>query len=171
VQHRQKFGITFEEGMEAIRRILSIDIPQIVVSPEDAVATVARSNACAVSHVSSAVQQQRERHHNSYPRSSLSSRFVAASNEIERAIAGIWQEVLGIDEIGMQDNFFELSGNSLVALQVVVRINRDLGLAMEVRSIFELPTVAAQAEMIRAVQQLAEVGAAHADTDLAEEVV
>jgi acyl transferase domain-containing protein/acyl carrier protein len=171
VQHRRKFGLTFEEGMEAIRRILSIDIPQIIVSPEDAVAMVAGSNACTVAHLFSIVQQQRERHQKSYPRSSLSSRFAAASNDVERAIATIWQQVLGIDEIGRQDNFFELGGNSLVGLQVIARINRDLGLAMEVSSIFELPTVAALAEMIRAVQQLAEDGAADADADQPEEVV
>src|SRR5262249_17378084 len=126
IQHRRQFGITFEEGMEAIRRVLSLDLPQIIVLPEDAVAMLAGSNACSVTHLTPAGRQDRARRQSSYPRPALSSTFMAAGNELERRIAGVWQQVLGIEPIGIQDNFFDLGGNSLVGLQVIAELRKVL---------------------------------------------
>jgi acyl carrier protein len=155
--------------MEAIRRVLAIDIPQIVVLPEDAVAMVGGSNGCSVTHVANVVREGRKQ--NSYPRPQLATSFVAASNELERKIAAIWQEVLGIDQVGVHDDFFELGGNSLVGLQIVARINRTLDLSVELRAVFELPTVASQAQMIGVAQQLGSDELAAPDADMIDVLV
>ncbi|WP_460930945.1 SDR family NAD(P)-dependent oxidoreductase, partial [Oleiagrimonas citrea] len=140
-QHRRQFGITFEEGMEAVRRILALDVPQMILLPEDAVAMIESSNSCFVTTISSAVQQTRGRRQAAYPRPSLATQFVAASNELERKVAEIWQRVLGISEIGTKDNFFDLGGNSLVGLQVVAELRKELDVELRQVVLYEAPTI------------------------------
>ena len=144
MQHRRQFGITFEEGMEAIRRVLSLDLAQIIVLPEDAVAMVAGSNACSVTHLTQVVRQDRARRQSSYPRPALSTSFVAAGNELERKIAAVWQQVLGIEKIGIKDNFFDLGGNSLVGLQVIAELRKALEVELTPIVLYEAPTIEAQ---------------------------
>jgi len=74
------------------------------------------------------------------------STYEAPVGETERALAGIWSEVLGIDPVGRHDNFFELGGHSLLAVQVV-SLMRDVGLPLEVHALFEAPTLAELAEI------------------------
>ncbi|MBF5000480.1 non-ribosomal peptide synthase/polyketide synthase [Nocardia sp. BSTN01] len=66
----------------------------------------------------------------------------------ERAVAEVFGEVLGRERIGLDDDFFALGGNSLVATQVAARLNADLGCALTVRELFEATTVEALAELI-----------------------
>lgn len=63
-------------------------------------------------------------------------------SEIERLVAAIWREVLHIPRVGLDDNFFELGGDSLQAMQVVSRIRQQIGLELQLREVFERPTVA-----------------------------
>ncbi len=60
-------------------------------------------------------------------------------DETERKIARIWEQILGVRGIGAHDNFFAIGGHSLKALQVVSRINKEFGVDLEVRTIFENP--------------------------------
>jgi non-ribosomal peptide synthase protein (TIGR01720 family) len=62
----------------------------------------------------------------------------------EELVAGIWAEVLGLDEVGIDENFFELGGDSILSLQVISRARRA-GLALNAREVFEHQTVAGQA--------------------------
>src|SRR4051794_21752378 len=50
-----------------------------------------------------------------HPRPALATDFVAPCSEVEREIAGIWQEEIGIEQVGAQDDFFKLGGDSLIA--------------------------------------------------------
>ncbi|MFI9588686.1 condensation domain-containing protein, partial [Streptomyces sp. NPDC052236] len=68
----------------------------------------------------------------------------------EKALVEIWENLLGVDEIGIDDNFFELGGHSLLATQVVSRIRNTLDAGTSVRDIFERPTIARLAGAIRA---------------------
>ena len=61
----------------------------------------------------------------------------------ERTVAGIWQEVLGVQDIGVDHDFFQLGGHSLLATRVSVRLRAALGIDVPVRALFEHPTVAA----------------------------
>jgi amino acid adenylation domain-containing protein len=60
----------------------------------------------------------------------------------EAALAGIWEEVLGIERVGVNDNFFELGGHSLLATRIIARMGRVFETALPLSSIFERPTVA-----------------------------
>ncbi|HBL30650.1 MAG TPA: non-ribosomal peptide synthetase, partial [Acidobacteria bacterium] len=61
---------------------------------------------------------------------------------VERRLCEIWEELLGVEEVGIEDNFFDLGGHSLLATQVVSRVRSDLGVEVPLRTVFEHPTVA-----------------------------
>ncbi len=67
--------------------------------------------------------------------------YVAPRNKIERQLVKIWQEVLGIEKIGVRDNFFELGGHSLVVGQIINRVYKRLDKSITYKSFFETPTI------------------------------
>ncbi len=77
--------------------------------------------------------------------------YVAPRTPTETALTHIWGEILGIDRIGMDDNFFALGGHSLLATQIISRIRRTMAVDIGVRAFFETPTVA---DMARAIDEL-----------------
>ncbi len=83
-----------------------------------------------------------------HPRPALRNAFVAPRDEIERGIAGIWQEVLGIEMIGVYDNFFELGGHSLLGTQVISRLRKKFHEDLSVRTVLTALTIAELAEVI-----------------------
>ncbi len=72
--------------------------------------------------------------------------FTAPRNDLERRIAGVWQSVLGVDQVGAHDSFFELGGDSLRAVALVGEL-REAGFEVTVRDIFDVRTVARLAEL------------------------
>ncbi|RBO90906.1 non-ribosomal peptide synthase protein (TIGR01720 family)/amino acid adenylation domain-containing protein, partial [Nocardia puris] len=71
--------------------------------------------------------------------------FRAPATPIQEIVASTFGDVLGVDRVGLDDDFFELGGNSLVGTQVIARINRAVGANLSVRDLFEAPAVAALA--------------------------
>ena len=74
--------------------------------------------------------------------------FAAPRNEIEELLEGIWKEVLGLNKIGVYDNFIALGGHSLAAIRVTTRINDELDINFPLNKIFELPTISYYAKYI-----------------------
>ncbi len=74
--------------------------------------------------------------------------FVAAASSTEKKLAAIWQEVLGKNKIGVNENFFEIGGNSLKATQVISRIRKEWNLKIELRSLFTQSTIKALAQTV-----------------------
>ncbi|MFD2051925.1 amino acid adenylation domain-containing protein [Mesorhizobium calcicola] len=66
--------------------------------------------------------------------------YEAPRGAVETALAGIWQELLGVERVGRHDNFFELGGHSLMAVQLMERLRR-LSLGVEVRTLFARPVL------------------------------
>jgi amino acid adenylation domain-containing protein len=75
-------------------------------------------------------------------RPDLAVTFVAPRNPVEEVLAGIWAETLRLGRVGIYDNFFDLGGHSLVALQVMSRLQNALRVEVPLRTLFEKPTVA-----------------------------
>ncbi|MEW5931460.1 MAG: non-ribosomal peptide synthetase, partial [Gemmatimonadota bacterium] len=86
------------------------------------------------------------------------STYAAPRNAVEEVLAGDWAAVLGVEAVGVHDDFFALGGHSLLAAQLVARM-RLLRVEIPVRRVFEAPTVARMAEHVAAV---AKPGAAEA---------
>ncbi|HEX5715931.1 MAG TPA: beta-ketoacyl synthase N-terminal-like domain-containing protein, partial [Thermoanaerobaculia bacterium] len=75
-------------------------------------------------------------------RPELETAYMPPRNEVEQALAGIWQEMLGIDRVGVLDSFFDLGGHSLMATQLVSRIRDRLGAEVALDAFFAAPTIA-----------------------------
>lgn len=71
--------------------------------------------------------------------------YMASRNPVENTLANIWTEVLGIERVGINDNFFALGGDSLLAAQIVSRIHTAFQIELQLKAIFKDPTLAGQA--------------------------
>ncbi len=76
--------------------------------------------------------------------------MVAPQTGVEKELAGIWSELLNVPEISVHDNFFDLGGHSLLATQVVSRIRKNFNKKLQLRTIFDSPTIAKLAPVIEA---------------------
>jgi acyl carrier protein len=72
----------------------------------------------------------------------MATSYLAPRTPAEELMAGIWQEVLGLKQVSVNDNFFDLGGHSLLATQVFSRIREIFQLELPFRLIFESPTLA-----------------------------
>ncbi|PAU75282.1 non-ribosomal peptide synthetase [Halomonas salipaludis] len=77
------------------------------------------------------------------------SQYVPPQGETEEALAAIWSEVLGVEQVGRHDNFFELGGHSLLALKVQARVEEHFDIRLPLRSYFEHATLASMCEPIQ----------------------
>ncbi len=84
-----------------------------------------------------------------HPRPAMAPEFVAPRDPEEARIAAIWSEVLGVEPVGVADNFFELGGTSVLGLEVVARLRAVYGEQHTVVGLYEHPTVAALAAVLR----------------------
>ncbi|HEY2736858.1 MAG TPA: SDR family NAD(P)-dependent oxidoreductase, partial [Thermoanaerobaculia bacterium] len=143
-------GLSSSEGVEAFARIIASSgsgLPQVVTSTLDLAGRLAENDrlvslaaleeAAGPAAVTSA-----------HPRPALATAYVQPQSELERAIAAAWQEILGVEPIGLHDNFFELGGNSLAGLRLVQRLRERSGAGLSEVSLYEAPTVGALARLI-----------------------
>ncbi|MFN6461427.1 MAG: polyketide synthase [Nostoc sp. DedVER02] len=140
-----KKGILPQEGIDAFNRILGIRLPHIVVSTQDLPALIKQNNSPQslqeklrfLDSKLSTVNLSKAKH----PRPNLGNDYIAPDNEIEQMLADIWQEILGIDKIGIHDNFFELGGNSINTIQIAAKANQA-GLKLTSQQFFHYQTIA-----------------------------
>ncbi|MGI0720643.1 non-ribosomal peptide synthase/polyketide synthase [Pseudomonas aeruginosa] len=71
----------------------------------------------------------------------LQEAYVAPRSELECQVAAIWQEVLKLQRVGLDDHFFELGGHSLLAINVISRIQLELGMKLTPQLLFQFPTL------------------------------
>ncbi len=121
------------EGVEAFSRILHHQLPQVLVSTVDFPTRLQQVGDFLKQETVSLSVHSRPQLNNSY---------VAPGNWVEQKIAEIWQELLGIKQVGIHDNFFGLGGDSLIAVQVLSRLRNTFSIRLSVASLFESPTIA-----------------------------
>ena len=131
---RDAYGITPAEGVEAFARILSGAQPQVVVSTQDFQTLIERHRA--------ATESSTERTAEAGKPAEAGAGFSTGA-EIETAVTSIWRELFGIESVGPGDNFFDLGGNSLLALQLVARLRQTFQVELPLRVVFESQTVSA----------------------------
>jgi amino acid adenylation domain-containing protein len=88
-------------------------------------------------------------------RSQVETAYVAPQTEVERAIASVWQAVLGVDQVGIHDNFFELGGHSLNMVRVQSKLQQRLDgdLSLTIADLFQYPTVGSLAAYLHGAHQ------------------
>ncbi len=141
-------GMQPEEGALAFAYALETGLTQVVVSTRDFSQRVARwaepvpSDARASQNASAQPLTQ-------HSRPNIATPLVAPRDAIERRVAAIWQDLLGIDGVGIHDNFIELGGHSLLGLQLTARLRDAFGAECTLLQLFEAPTVAELSELVR----------------------
>ena len=95
-------------------------------------------------------------------RPELEKGYVAPRTALEESLAAIWAGVLGLERIGVHDNFFDLGGHSLKATQVISQARRVFKADLPLRSLFESPTVAGLAERVQSAMGMSAPGKAPA---------
>ncbi|MBX9258975.1 SDR family NAD(P)-dependent oxidoreductase [Desmonostoc muscorum CCALA 125] len=139
-----KKGILPQEGAEAFNRILLSSLPRVIVSTKDFKKVIEQNNSFSyldqdlglLSDTSKTNLAQL-----SHPRPNLANAYVAPRHEVEQTLANIWQQFLGIEKVGIYDNFFELAGDSIITIQIVAKANQ-LGLKLTSQQMFLHQTIA-----------------------------
>jgi acyl transferase domain-containing protein/acyl carrier protein len=147
-RNREQFGITFEEGYDALERILWRGLPQVVVSTQ----RFRQDGAAGGVTITSILDWERHAGETlaQHSRPVLGVPYVAPRDDLERKIAGVWGDILGLAEVGVNDNFFDLGGNSLVGLELVRRLQSALDVErLPARVLYEAPTVGALAQFVK----------------------
>ncbi|MCK5571382.1 MAG: non-ribosomal peptide synthetase, partial [Bacteroidetes bacterium] len=75
-------------------------------------------------------------------RMDLENSYVAPRNPVEQELADMWAQVLGVEKVGIHDNFFDLGGHSLLATQLVSRLRNAFHVEVPLKDLFDAPTVA-----------------------------
>jgi acyl transferase domain-containing protein len=140
-----RFAMQAQEGLEAARRILT-HAPggQLILSTGDLEARQRQVSSPSPASGASGKKAATSNH----ARPSLATAYVAPRTDLERSVASVWQQVLGIEQIGVNDNFFELGGHSLLATQLRNQLHAELKVDLPLRGLFETPTVGATAAKI-----------------------
>ena len=87
-------------------------------------------------------------------RPKLEEAFVAPRTPVERALGGIWCDLLGMDQVGLHDNFFDLGGHSLLATRVIARMRGAFGVEVGLHRFFDAePTIARMAEEVESLRR------------------
>ena len=79
----------------------------------------------------------------------MRAQHVSPRDHIERLLAGIWCELLGVDDIGVHDNFFDLGGHSLIGIQLLAQVEQQHGKSLALKTLFQAPTIAGMAKLLQ----------------------
>ncbi|MCX7748500.1 MAG: amino acid adenylation domain-containing protein [Clostridia bacterium] len=135
-------GITSDEGKNVLQRILNGCIrPQVIVSTKDIHAAMEQAdyiNQPGLKNTFEEAAASSKRH----PRPELENEYVAPKNELEKKLAQLWENTLGIDKVGIHDEFFALGGDSLLLIQFHSKLKEMFETDIAVVDLYKYNTVA-----------------------------
>jgi len=134
-----KEGIMTGEGIEAFMRILEQTLPQVVVSAIDLPTRFAASETLHASMAN--LGKEEETIASNHPRPVISSPYIAPTTPAQQKLALLWQNTLGIDRVGIDDDFFELGGDSLKATVVISKIKKEFNADISLKELFITPRI------------------------------
>jgi len=139
LQHNLSQGITPPEGAAAFLQAFATKLPQIVVSTLDLGALKAQMDMEG---------EEQNSLGQKFERPQLDSDYAEPSNDIERTLAGFWEELLGVQQVGIQDSFFDLGGHSLIAVRLFSMVKKAYQIDFPISILFEAPTIEKCAALI-----------------------
>jgi len=146
-QHTLRQGILPAEGAVTFERVLSgFRGPEVVISSLDLPALKAQTHAAAAAQTAPASGEDGA----SFARPELDSEYLAPRDAVEEALVEMWQELLGVNQVGVLDSFFDLGGHSLIAVRLFAKVRKQFSVDFPISVLFEAPTVEACAKLIRA---------------------
>ncbi len=108
-------------------------------------------------------EQEPSQNQNSRPE--IETDFVTPNTELEKSLASDWEKALGYNPVGINDNFFDVGGHSLVAATLVNQLRQAYDVNLDLKELLEVPTVAKLAELIETKQWLSDQAAEKMDTE------
>jgi acyl carrier protein len=139
-----------DQGERATKKPDQSQLPEKAIGQlggkSDRLTFIAR-NLATVEQITRMIESRRQKQ-----RSDQLSDYVAPKSELEKSICAIWQKVLGIEKIGIHDNFFKLGGQSLLGTRILSRVMQETGVALRLQHLFDAPTVASIADLVRTLQ-------------------
>jgi acyl transferase domain-containing protein/acyl carrier protein len=143
-------GIGQAAAADVFSRILASGLTHTAVCQSDLERVLEQTDAMTAATLLTSIRQARPGERQQRPE--LPVAYEAPRNATEEAIAAVWAESFGLEGIGVHDGFFELAGNSLLAIQIVTRLRGALNVELSMTALFESPTVAGLAEHIDRVR-------------------
>ncbi|WMD07318.1 type I polyketide synthase [Streptomyces sp. FXY-T5] len=142
-------GMASAQALEALERVLSSSPePQLIVSPVDVNALIEQAFVLGADAGGDERLAGLGAPHTLHPRPEVPSAYAPPKGETQRQLCKAWQDLLGIDQVGVNDSFFDLGGGSLIAIQLVATVNKSLGASLTVAQLYEVLTVAGLARLI-----------------------
>lgn len=148
----EELSITPSEGVKAYDLVFKhAGLPQIAVSTGDLESRIQKwvTFEALRTQMQEGLKTASARH----PRPNITTPYVEPRNSLETDMVHTWGELLGIDGVGIHDDFFDLGGHSLLATQLVSRLRDKYKVELPLRDLFESPTIATLSEMISGAQQ------------------
>lgn len=139
----EKLSMTPDEGMSAVKRVLACNLPQVVHSIGDLQERIDRwiNLDAGDDHQDNNSVEAFDDASSLFPRPALPNSFEAPRNKREMDMAAIWQRLFGYREVGIEDDFFRLGGDSLKAMTLTANIHKELGVRVSIKDIFANPTI------------------------------
>ena len=135
-------GMSADEGLRALDIILACAAePQIIVSPVELSELFAHAVTVDPEHPD-------EQRSSGQIRPDIATEYMAPRGVAERVICDVWQDVLGIDRVGVQDSLFDLGGDSLIAIQLIGTVNKRLGSKLTLGDLYAGPTAGQLAGLV-----------------------
>lgn len=126
------------EGIEAFKRIANNFLfSQMIICTSDLKALIEESSVLKEKEN----KEKRKSTATLYKRPHMSTAYIEPENDIEKAIHEIWSSLFGIDKIGIDDEFIELGGNSLLAVQMLSNVSGTFNVEIPVESFYGKPTI------------------------------
>ncbi len=141
-------GMTAEEGKDAFSRILcDATTHQVVVSVSNFITQIEHNSAFTATSALKEIEQA-QASGASHPRPFLNNAYEPPRNDMERFLVEVFQELLGIDQVGIHDNFFELGGHSLLATRLISRVRSQHAADITLKEFFATPTVSELSDLL-----------------------
>jgi acyl transferase domain-containing protein len=161
-------GILPAEGVDAFDRIVGSGLAvQVVASSVDVGRWMAKVDAEAQPTDDDGTETGGPQ----YERPNLSADFVAPATPIERELSTMWRELLGVERVGRDDDFFELGGQSLIAVRLFTRMKKRYSIDLPLSTLFEAPTIAQCAAIVAAKLGIVDAPDEDGDIDVTAAVV
>ena len=134
-------GILPEQGTEALLRVLAQrDVSQMAITSINLDFLIRQAEQVVADSSSSGAK---------FERPDLDSEYVEPGDEIEKTLVALWEELLGVEGLGIRDSFFDLGGHSLIAVRFFSKIKKTYHVDFPISVLFEAPTIEGCAELIR----------------------
>jgi acyl transferase domain-containing protein/acyl carrier protein/3-hydroxymyristoyl/3-hydroxydecanoyl-(acyl carrier protein) dehydratase len=149
--NERAFGIEPGDGYRMLREIVhysdAASIPQLIVCPDSMTKRLRMASEVTRDALREQLAAAPVRTASVSPRT-LMTPYVEPDNDVQRVLAGMWADTLAVDLVGIDDDFFDLNGNSLIAVQLVARLREQFQVDLAVATLFEARNVRALATAI-----------------------